>query len=42
MTPLGHHLLHLAVFFGILFVVGFFAALRERRAKMKKSRLHRR
>ena len=36
MTPMGHHLLRLFTFFGFLFVVGLVAALRERRAKLKK------
>ena len=36
MTPMGHHLLRLFTFFGFLFVVGLVAALRERRAKVKK------
>jgi hypothetical protein len=33
-----HHLLRLAAFFALLFLVGLFAALRERRAKLERRR----
>jgi hypothetical protein len=36
MSPLGHHLVRLCVFFGALFVVGIVAALRERREKLRR------
>jgi hypothetical protein len=34
MSPVGHHLLRLLLFFAVLFAIGIVAALRERRAKM--------
>ena len=33
---LGHHMVRVVAFFGLLFVVGLVAALRERRAKVKR------
>ena len=38
MSPIGHHILRLAAFFGALFLVGLVAALRERRQKLKARR----
>jgi hypothetical protein len=36
MSPLGHHLIRLFLFFGALFAVGIIAALRERNAKKNR------
>lgn len=36
MSPLGHHVLHLTVFCGSLFLIGLVAALRERRQKLAR------
>jgi hypothetical protein len=36
MSPLIHHLVRLFALFGVLFVVGVVAALRERRGKIAK------
>ncbi len=35
---LGHHLLRLGAFFGVLFCIGLVAAMRERRRKMSRRR----
>jgi hypothetical protein len=41
MSPLAHHMIRLFMLFGVLFVVGIVAALRERRTKKKRSELPR-
>jgi hypothetical protein len=41
MSPLAHHMVRLFALFGLLFVVGLVAALRERRSKKKRSELPR-
>jgi hypothetical protein len=36
MPSLGHHMVRVFAFFGLLFLVGLVAALRERQAKIKR------